>query len=322
MNRTERQQFYANHLPAGTPVFHQPWWLQACCGSNWDAVTLSGDSGMEAYYVYAFRHSLLGLHLLMPPLTAYLGPAILAAAPDAEHNLHRETELLIRLEDNLPACIHFESRWQPQYQNWLPFHWKKYHQSVRYTHLLKLPAEANDLHKGFSEKIHREIARAEKRYVVSLANDTDALFGLVSETLRRKKAFLNFSASYLRQLFAACQTHHAGAIWHAVTDDGKIHAAVFIVWDKEKAYYVIGGRSPGSGNSGAMSLLFWEVFKHLCGRTKVFDFEGSMLEGVGSYFRSFGARCVPYFSLRKTSHWLLRSKEALKYVLKGKLWDF
>jgi len=37
----------------------------------------------------------------------------------------------------------------------------------------------------------------------------------------------------------------------------------------------------------------------VCG---VFDFEGSMIEPVERFFRSFGAQRVPYFGITKNRH--------------------
>ena len=41
-------------------------------------------------------------------------------------------------------------------------------------------------------------------------------------------------------------------------------------------------------------LLLWEAIRRVAPRTAVFDFEGSMLQGVEGVNRRFGARQAPY----------------------------
>lgn len=319
---TEQQQFYASKLPQDAPVFHQPWWLEACCAGQWNALTIADGELLRAYFIYAFRKTWLGYYLFMPPLTPYLGPWLLLSANSMRERQHKEMLLLQQLADALPPFAGFESRWLPAYQNWLPFYWKNFQQRLRYTHLLDLTAGQEQLREGFSEKVRREINRAEKTYRIEAAGRADELYELAAHTLNRKRAALHFSAGYLKHVHTCCMEHKAGIIWQAISEQGRVDAAIFVVWDRNTAYYVLGGRKPEAGNSGAMSLLFWHAWKHLPDSVRWFDFEGSMLQGVEGYFRSFGATRVPYLSLRKTNSRMVRCKEALRYVLSGRMLDF
>ena len=78
-------------------------------------------------------------------------------------------------------------------------------------------------------------------------------------------------------------------------------SAIYIVWDANSAYYLLGGSDPNFRSSGANSLLLWEAIKFASGVTKRFDFEGSMIEPIERYFRGFGATQKPYLSISKTT---------------------
>ena len=87
----------------------------------------------------------------------------------------------------------------------------------------------------------------------------------------------------------------------AVDGQDRVHAACYIVWDQQAAYYLIGARDEQFANRGAMSLLIWEAIRRASAVTKAFDFEGSMIEPVERYFRSFGGRQVLYLRVTKVS---------------------
>jgi hypothetical protein len=73
-----------------------------------------------------------------------------------------------------------------------------------------------------------------------------------------------------------------------------------VAWDVTTAYYIIGAKDNAYGNSGAMTFLFWNVFKELHDKVTVFNFEGSMISGVENYFRSFGAIQKTFFEISRT----------------------
>jgi hypothetical protein len=71
------------------------------------------------------------------------------------------------------------------------------------------------------------------------------------------------------------------------------------VWDSQSCYYLFGAALPAHKNSGAMSLLMWEGIQLAAAKGLSFNFEGSMVESVERFFRSFGARQQPYLSVER-----------------------
>ena len=67
-------------------------------------------------------------------------------------------------------------------------------------------------------------------------------------------------------------------------------------------------RDPELQAVGANTLLYWEAIRLASSVSRVFDFEGSMVEPIEHYFRGFGGRQTPYFCVRKAN---LRAKSAL-----------
>ena len=79
-------------------------------------------------------------------------------------------------------------------------------------------------------------------------------------------------------------------VWRFLILQNKINAAAFIIWDKKKTYYLVGGAYLLLRNNGAGSLLIWKMIEFSQRHSKYFDFEGSMIEPIEKHFRAFGGK--------------------------------
>ena len=81
---------------------------------------------------------------------------------------------------------------------------------------------------------------------------------------------------------------------------GRIHAAVWLVWDNGTAYFLMTGSDPEFRRGGALKLVIWEAVRFARTIAKRFDFEGSMIRPIENAFRDFGARQTPYFVISRS----------------------
>lgn len=312
----DSKNYYRMHHWPEAPLFHLPWWLDAVCDNQWEVVAVNHGDELKAYYLYAQKKDRLGLHIYMPHLTQFLGPGYRLTESGIRQRNNEETEMLEQLLSQLPGCSSFESRWNHRFQNWLPFHWRNFQQRTRYTYVLPDISDPQQLKENFSDKIRREMAKAEKQFVAEEANDSTALLTLLQKSFREKKMKLPLEKDVLARAFSAAVANHAGSMWLAKDASGKTAAAIFVAWDAGTAYYIIGAKDDAFGNSGAMSFLFWTAFNKLKNRVKSFDFEGSMIRGVENYFRSFGAEQKGFFEITKINSPLLKMKSTMKSLLR------
>jgi len=313
---SEANKIYRQLVWPDAPVFHQPWWLDAVAGDAWNVCMLKDGEEMKAYFLYALRNDFFGYHIVMPMLTQFLGPNYKLKEKLSRKRLNEETEILEALLQQLPVAVSFESRWHFHFQNWLPFHWEGFSQTTRYTYFLPDISNPQLLRENFSEKINREINKAEKQFSIEKANDVLAFYNLLQKNFSGKRMKIPFQKRLLQRIYDACVVHNTGKIWLAKNDEGIIASGIFIVWDEATAYYLIGGKDDDFGNSGAMSFLFWNALNELKSTVRSFDFEGSMIKGVENYFRSFGAEQKSFFQLSKISSPLLRMKSAIRLSIK------
>ena len=82
--------------------------------------------------------------------------------------------------------------------------------------------------------------------------------------------------------------------------DGTPHAAAFVVWDTLLPRTIcLSGADPDLRKQGGQYFLLWEIVKKMAKKVNRFDFEGSMVPGIESVFRSFGGQQVPYLRVRR-----------------------
>ena len=237
--------------------------------------------------------------LTQSSLTQTLGPWIEVSPAKPARALAHEHELLAELEAKLPPAIAFSQQFSPSMLNGLPFHWAGYRLEARYTYRLHGLRASGDLWAGLRDNIRREIRKARKRVEVVEGLGIDRFHGVLSKTYERQAIATPHSLAELERLEAACAARGAGTMLFARDDEGRIHAAVWVVWDRNGAYYLLAGAEPDLRTSGASSLLMWDVIARAREVTDVFDFHGSMVQPVERFVRGFGGRQVPYLSVTR-----------------------
>ena len=302
------------------PIFSRAWWLDAVAGADsWDVALVERDGEIAAAmpYVLSRRYGIrASTH---PPLTQTLGPWLRLTGSKPSRRLAQEKDLMQALVDRLPRVDYFVQNWHHARTNWLPFYWRKYEQTTRYTYILPDLSDEAKLWRGLQDNVRGDIKKASGRFGVTVRDDLEVadLLRLVQMTFRRQGLPLPYPVSVVHRIAAACAPRRCAKLFIGVDADGRHHAGALIVWDENSAYYLLGGGDPALRNSGATSLCLWEGVKHARTVTAAFDFEGSMLEPVERFFRAFGATQVPYHHITKTDSRLLKLAKCLRAATRG-----
>ena len=230
----------------------------------------------------------------MPPLTQTLGPWVEPSKAKPANALSQEMELLGALEHGLPEAQGFAQAFSPTMRNGLPFYWAGYRMEVLYTYRIEDLRSEEALWDGLRDNIRREIRKARKLIEVRDDLGLERFYAVWARTFARQGLAPRRPRAELQRLDDACAARGARAMLFAVDGAERVHAVTYVVWDKNAAYYLLGGGDPELRNSGAGSLLMWEAIMRARQVCDVFDFEGSMLKPVERFFRAFGGRQVPY----------------------------
>lgn len=292
------------------PLFLRAWWLDATCGTGgWDAALVERGGEVVGVLPYLRRERLGMLMLGQPMLTQYLGPWLAVEVAD----FARAKDVMGELLAALPPFARYSQNWSPAITNWLPFHWAGFRQTTRYTMQLSNLGKLDDVWSGFQVNARTDVRKATGRFGVRLrANPSLTQFlELAKLTFARQRMQMPYSDQFLAGLDAACAARNCRRIFIAEDEQGRAHAGAYVVWDAATSWYLIGGGDPSLRNSGATSFCIWEAIRFAATVSGRFDFEGSMIEPIERFFRSFGASHVPYFHVSQTRSALLRLREAL-----------
>lgn len=301
------------------PLFSQAWWLDAVAGDNWD-VCLVEKGGVVVASMPYIRSTRFGMSVITKPaLTQSLGPWIRFASMKYAKQLSREKELMGLLIDQLPAYQDFMQTWHHSRKNWLPFYWKGFKQTTRYTYRIECLKSHDQIWSGFQENIRREIRKAQNREKIVVKTDKgiDDFYLLNKSVFDRQGEKVPYSLDFLRKLDKAAASKMSRKIFIAEDPQGRQHAGVYLVWDDDTCYYLMGGGDPRLRSSGATSLCMWEAIKFASTVSKSFDFEGSMMEQVERFFRSFGAIQTPYSMITHTPSKRFRFLKLLRAIVKN-----
>lgn len=288
-------------MEADRIIFRQPWWLDAVAQGRWGEVMVGQGEEVAARLPYVVARRMGLTALTMPPLTQALGPWLRPSGAKPAKRLTKEKSLMTELIEKLPAHDRFSQSFHYSVTNWLPFYWKGFKQTTRYTYRLEDLSDLDALWEGLAVKTRTAIRKAQKAVSVRPDSSVEDFIRLNELTFSRQGMKTPYPPDLVRRVDAACAERDRRKMICAEDAGGRIHAAVYLVWDEESAYDLMLGSDPEVRASGAANLVLWEAIKFAATVTKSFDFEGSMIEPVERSFRSFGAVQVPYFHVSRMS---------------------
>lgn len=321
-SKSESSERYRRHCASepSIPLFSRDWWLDAVSADGWDAVLVEKGGHVMASMPFQVEKRRGYRYISQPPLTQTMGPWIRPGNSKYSTALGMEKDLMTALIDQLPAYDFFSQSWHYSRTNWLPFYWRGFKQTTLYTYLLNDLTDLDRVWDDMDSKIRGDIRKASGRFNLGVRDnlDLDEFIDLNNRVFVSNRREAPYSPDLLHRLDSACARHGARKIWVAEDDQKRKHAAIYVVWDENSAYYIMGGGDPELRTSGATSLLLWEAINFAATVTGKFDFEGSMLESIERFFRGFGATQVAYHHVTRTPSKTLGLQQSLAPYI-GKL---
>jgi lipid II:glycine glycyltransferase (peptidoglycan interpeptide bridge formation enzyme) len=282
-------------------IFQRSWWLDALAPNTWEEVKIEKNGEIVARLPYIVKKK-MGLTILTKPaLTQTLGPWIVSSTAKYSKQIGQQKELFTELIQKLPPHDYFNQSFHYSIANWQPFYWQGYTIKACCTYVIEDLTDLDQVWSGFQENIRREIRKAEKQVTVRSDLSLDRFLDLNDLTFRRQGEKAPYTREFVYGLDRACVEHQARKMFFAEDAQGRIHAALYMIWDENSAYYLMGGADPELRNSGASSLLMWEAIQFAATVTKKFDFEGSSMEPIERFVRSFGGKQVQFYNVTKIS---------------------
>lgn len=284
------------------PLFMQAWWMDAVSiGKEWGVLLYEEKAEVIAAMPYHLLRKIGFNCILQPQLTPFNGTWIdysNTKSPNEQYLLDKEvmTEFIDQLErmelHYFQQCFHYSV------SNWQPFFWRDFKQTTRYTYLIEDISNIEEVYSNFSYAKQKQIKKAADFKLESL--DVKLFYEFHKSSLQQQKQTISYSFELLESIYKAASDRNQVAIIGLRDEKGNLHAALFYVWDEHSAYNLISAIAPEFKSSGASTAIVWEAIKSVSDKTKSFDFEGSMIQGVAQSFQQFGTVQKTYFQITKS----------------------
>lgn len=278
-------------------VFEERWWLEIVAAGKFEEITASDkDGNICAKISCCVKNN----RVYMPVLTQTCGIWI----EEKNEQNYREKgefqkEMLSQIVDKLGVYRSVNISLDTHNDYFLPFYWKNYIVSPRVSYRINDLTNLESVFSKFASGIKRDIKAAKKKLHISYKASAEVLFNIMEKTFEEQNRKYPISKEIIEKIVEESYTHGNGCMISAIDDEGNVHAAIFLLFDSERCYYLIGGKDAEYKSSNALTLLIWEGIQFAATVSKVFDFEGSMVEGIENFFRRFGPEQVVYYNVRK-----------------------
>ena len=159
----------------------------------------------------------------------------------------------------------------------------------------------------FKPALQRQIKKAAKNLIIFEKDDIELFYLLHCKTFEKNNELPPTPFLSFQNTWKICKQNECGKLLFIQDDQQNIHAALFLTYDSTSSYYLAGGTNAQYYGSGAMSLLMWHAIQVSIdmGKTQ-FDFEGSMVPTIDTFFKKFSPTEIEYTNLQKTNARLLK----------------
>ncbi|MDR0606095.1 MAG: GNAT family N-acetyltransferase [Bacteroidales bacterium] len=305
-NKDRYEQFCRKQT--NIPVFLQKWWMDAVCmGKQWDVFLYEENGQIMAVFVFHYVNKYGLKFILLPQLTQYNGIWIdFPHCISAHKKRSLEKKIMYSFIAQLEAekYVYYEQSFHYSIVNWLPFYWKGYKQTTRYTYQLKDLSDMEKCFSKFSSSKQRQIKKTTNDLIVDFDCSAEEFYRAATDNLQLKHEKISYSKQLFMNLYQSCFSRGQGQIIAIRNKNRQLYAASFIVWDFMSAYFLLYTIHPEHRSSGASSRMVWEAIQYVSDKVNVFDFEGSVNEPVELSYSRFGTEQLPYFTIKKSKSFL------------------
>ena len=292
--------------PHGT-IFHNSSWLTIHsellnkklkiygCFENEELV------GGCSLYIYKSRFFKMASSTI--EMTPY-GGLVLAQSPSTKVREQEQTysniiKSLCNLFDN-EYVDHIQITNSPDFVDVRPFIWNGWNAGISYAYYLNLDT---DIEKNISKNVRRSIRKAIKNNtMIKRLNEPSIFYNLFSMTFERQNLKPPVTENFFKKIINLLDAKQLGEMWIAETRSGEVASAEIIVWDNKRAYRWTAASHTAFKDTGATSLLLYEIFLDLKNRGfKEINLMAANTPHLTKFISSFNPELVPYYEIEKSS---------------------
>lgn len=280
-------------------IFHDPNWLKIFQ----DGIQLYGifkhEEMVGCFYLYKTR--MWGLSYLKKPMATPDNGLIIANEYEKRYKelsfkkqLHQSISEF--LSKNSKSIINFTI--PAGAEDLQPYLWNSFKTSPVYTYNLDLSEPKQKFKENCNPKLLSDIQKAKKDGIeIEKVKDFSVVKELVNNSFKRQNKQL--PQKYLSGILEKFANDKNAFAFVAKKEDKAI-ATSFCIHDKATSFYILGGYDHENKHRGAGPATLMACINHSQDlRLSTFDFEGSMIPAIESYFRQFGGVLTPRFVVHR-----------------------
>lgn len=276
-------------------IYAYSWYLDIVCQHQWDALMLEDYSAVMplpgkqkagiCYMFQPFFTQQLGVfstHLLTAELVQHFIQAVPAKFKLIAYNLNSFNKV-----DALPDKFIMQ----------------------RLNHELDLIKAYDDLKKGYSQNMRRNIRKGERNNIKVMKNIRPEEVIALFREFKGKDIHALKEGQYrmLKQLVYQCWYKGKALTYGAYDERNTLQAGAIFLLSHRRAIFLFSGTSNDARNTGAMPLLIDTFIREHAQQHLTLDFEGSVDVNLARFYSGFGAQRVFYHQYKKQSLlWPLR----------------
>jgi hypothetical protein len=278
-------------------VFCYSWWLDAITRSNFSVLVVLEDGEIVAGMPLPYDER---KNINEPPLTRTLGVLYKPQNSLTDHiYTSQKRKWLCSLLEHLPRDNFVQMCMHHNFSDWLPFRWKGFNQTTRYTYLLDYTNRSEDdlwrqLNRGRKNIINRAI---KNRIRVEETEDFELLYKFECLSYERQGLKFRIPFKVLNNLDEAIKKNGKRIIFKALDDSDRIHALIYLAFNNKSAYYLLSGSDPEHRKAGGHTLVLWEAVRFFRNKVDYFNFGGSDIQQIEEHIKGFGGVLTPYFHI-------------------------
>ncbi len=283
-------------------IFEQPWWLDIVAKDSWREVCVSEAGEIKARLPVVEKKGAGGYKIMMPKLTQTLG-MWLEDDGDRQGNkyLVRQKELINGILEQLSEAKDIKICLDNICSYTLPYIWNGFKVTPTYSYRIKDLSDIEGVYNQFGKVVKKNIKSAKNKVTITDEINAEILYELLEMTFRNQGRSYPHSKELIWKIVRESERRGAGKMLTAIDANRNVHACSYFVYDRNVCYYLMSGSNPEYRSSGAQTLILWEGIQFASKVSKSFDFEGSMIEGIESFFRPFGGELITNYEIRKRS---------------------
>ncbi len=290
---------FVDHSPQST-IYGKSWYLAEALECPFQILAVVDNQQIVAGIVLTKDGR---NHFANPYLGKYLGVyyrVFKGTAYTQETKRRKVTHLLLTELTKLSTFNYF---FHPQFTTYFPFHLANFENRLRYSYWINLKDQSlAEIKAKFHTKLRSEIKFAEQQnFQLTEALSVDTFVAVCQQTFLQKGAKFPFTIAFLKNYCEKLVAKKVLELTGIKDGQGRVMAVVGILKTPQTSTLILSGFDKNGIQRGANEYLIYDRIQQAKKEAGFFDFEGSMIPEIESFYRKFGGEYTPYLNVYKNS---------------------